>query len=620
MQRENMPRTAREPADFAEAINHLLSEMTLEEKVGQVTMVENNSIEPAQVAEFCIGSVLSGGGGNPTPNSPSDWREMVLGFQQAALQTRLRIPLIYAVDAVHGHNNVKGTVIFPHNIGLGATRDPDLVERIGRITAREMLATSVQWTFAPSVSVPQDLRWGRTYEGYSDNTQLVAELGAALVRGLQNGPDDQRVLACAKHYVADGATKWREIPTTQDLMQQGSTAPPQAAAPAAELDLTLGQWQIDQGISDIDESTLRANHLPPYIDAIDAGVLSVMASYSTWDGMKLHAHRYLLTDVLKDELGFAGLVVTDWMAINQIDSDYSACIVTAVNAGIDMIMVPYDYKRFISTLMRAVQNGDVTRERLDDSVRRILLTKFAFGLFDAPFGDESLLQAVGGAEHRQVAREAVSKSCVLLKNEGDLLPLPNDLPQILVAGAAADDIGLQCGGWTVSWQGEAGATTAGATILAGIRLASSANTTIEYMPDGDFAGQARTELGIVVLNEAPYAEGFGDRADLKLPADQITLLERVRERCDRLLVILIAGRPCIISEQLPLMDALVVAWLPGSEGNGLADVLFGEHPFSGKLPFNWPRVMQQVPLAALPASEAGPLWECGFGLTTRIIV
>ena len=232
MQRENMPRTARVPADFAEAINHLLSEMTLEEKVGQVTMVENNSIEPAQVAEFCIGSVLSGGGGNPTPNSPSDWREMVLGFQQAALQTRLGIPLIYAVDAVHGHNNVKGTVIFPHNIGLGATQDPDLVERIGRITAREMLATSVQWTFAPSVSVPQDLRWGRTYEGYSDNTQLVAELGAALVRGLQNGPDDQRVLACAKHYVADGATKWREIPTTQDLMQQGSTAPPQAAAPA----------------------------------------------------------------------------------------------------------------------------------------------------------------------------------------------------------------------------------------------------------------------------------------------------------------------------------------------------------------------------------------------------
>lgn len=596
---------------LTERIEKLLTRMTLEEKVGQMTMVENNSIEPHQVAEFFIGSVLSGGGGNPTPNSPFAWRAMVGAYQRAAQKTRLRIPLIYAVDAVHGHNNVKGAVIFPHNIGLGAAADVDLVARIGRATARELLATGVQWTFAPSVSAPQDLRWGRTYEGYSEDAELVSGLGAALIHGLQ--ADEYRVLACAKHFVADGATEWRG---ERIDVQQGSTAPPQAGDAATPVDVSLGQWQIDQGNAEIDEATLRALHLPPYRAAIDAGVLSVMVSYSAWKTRKMHGHKYLLTEVLKGELAFEGLVVTDWMAIDQLDPDYYTCVVRSINAGIDMVMAPYDYQRFISALLRAVKCGDVARERIDDALRRILRVKFEFGLFDNPFGDASLLASVGCPEHRELAREAVRKSLVLLQNEGAALPLPKGLSKLVIAGAAADDIGLQCGGWSISWQGEAGAITAGETILAGFCRAASEATAICYSPDGNFAADCRAEVGIVVLHEDPYAEGFGDRADLSLSAADYALVERVRPHCDRLIVILIAGRPRIVTELLPLVDAFVMAWLPGAEGDGLADVLFGDYPFSGTLPFSWPRSMQQIPLSKLHSSDEEPLWEIGAGIMT----
>ncbi len=606
----------RKATDIPDAVERLLSQMTLEEKVGQMTMVENNSITPDSVAEYGVGSVLSGGGGNPKPNSPQVWREMVCGFQQAALQTRLAIPLIYGVDAVHGHNNVRGAVIFPHNVGLGAARDPELIERVGRITARELLATSVHWTFAPSVSVPHDLRWGRSYEGYGENTQLVSDLGAALTRGLQEG--DSGVLACAKHYVADGATAWRERRADESHHQQGSTAPPQESAEAAPVDLSLGQWQIDQGDACIDEATLRAIHLPPYQAAIAAGALSVMASYSTWNGIKMHAHRYLLTDVLKGELGFAGLVVTDWMAINQLASDYYTCVTESINAGIDMVMVPYDFRGFVSTLLGAAKSGDVPAERIDDAARRILRVKHAFGLFDRPISDQSLLESMGSVEHREVAREAVRKSLVLLKNERESLPLPKDLPGLIIAGDGADDIGLQCGGWSISWQGEAGATTDGGTLLDGIRAVACPSASIEYAPAGEFDSETRAEFGLVVLHEAPYAEGFGDRADLSLSADEVALLRRVRDRCEKLIVVLLAGRPRIISEQLPMIDALVMAWLPGTEASAVADVLFGDYPFDGKLPYSWPRSMHQIPLAKLRASAEDPQFPYGFGLRTRI--
>lgn len=595
----------------AAKVERLLAQMTIDEKLGQLTMAENNSVTPEQVREYGIGSVLSGGGGNPTPNSPASWRRMVCGYQSAALGTRLGIPLIYGVDAVHGHNNVKDAVIFPHNIGLGAARDPGLVERIGRVTARELLGTSAHWTFAPSVSVPQDLRWGRSYEGYSEDPALVGELGAALVRGLQA----TGVAACAKHFVADGAAEWRGKDIDQSAAQQGSTAPPQAEAAAATVDFALGQWRIDQGEAAIDEATLRAIHLPPYQRAIDAGVMTVMAAYNAWGGLKLHAHRYLLTDVLKGELGFAGLVVTDWMAINQIDPDYYTCVASAINAGIDLVMVPYDFARFIEALRRAVCAGDVTEARLDDAVRRNLRLKFALGLFHKACGDEALLDCVGAAEHRKVAREAARRSCVLLKNDDCLLPLPKNPPTLRVAGRAAADIGLQCGGWSISWQGEAGATTAGTTILEGIRAAVSGATTVDYKPDGQFEGGAPAAVGIVVLHEEPYAEGFGDRADLALTDAEISLLERTRAHCDKLAVLLIAGRPRVLTEQLPLMDALVMAWLPGTEGDGVAELLFGDYRFTGKLPFSWPRSMDQVPLAALRASDEGPLWDYGYGLS-----
>lgn len=605
--------------EIEQQISDLLIQMTLQEKVGQMTMVEKYSIEPDHIAEYFIGSVLSGGGGNPTPNSASSWRQMVNEFQESALRTRLGIPLIYAVDAVHGHNNVKGAVIFPHNIGLGATRDGNLIERIGQVTASELLATGVHWTFAPEVSVPQDIRWGRTYEGYAQSTEVVSELGAALVQGLQGNimqsdSGGKGVLACAKHYIADGATDWGSTYIDKWALQQGSNASPQSELLTQQADSSLGQWQIDQGVSTIDETELRTTHLPPYQAAIEVGVLSIMISYSSWGELKMHAHRYLQTEVLKEELGFQGLLVTDWMAINQIDPDYYTCVVTSINAGLDMIMVPYDYKDFISKVIRAVDNNDIALERIDDAVRRILRAKIALRLFEDPLGDESLIETVGSEEHREIAREAVRKSLVLLKNDNQLLPLPNDIPELIVAGRAADDIGLQCGGWSVSWQGEAGSTTEGTTILEGIQDMVSDTTSIKYVADGEFGTELNCKIGIVVIHEEPYAEGFGDRADLALSAESMALIDRVRDHCEKLVVVLIAGRPQIITDQLTIIDSLVMAWLPGTEGQGVADVIFGDRPFTGKLPMSWPRSMNQIPLAELNASKQQPLWKFGHGL------
>lgn len=594
-------------------IDDLLAQMTLEEKVGQMTMVETYSIEPQQVAEYLIGGLLSGGGGNPDPNTPQNWRKMVTDLQKPALTTHLGIPAIYGSDAVHGHNNVNGAVIFPHNIGLGATRDEELVERIGQITAKECLATSVHWTFAPAVSVPMDIRWGRSYEGFSQDTDLASDMAVALIRGLQGSVDANlmAVLACAKHYVADGATDWGSKQAPGQAVPDTNTATADLAHEAGD---SLGQWQIDQGIANIDEAELRAKHLPPYIAAIEAGVQTVMVSYSSWDDLKMHAQHYLLTDVLKDELGFDGLVVSDWMGIDHIDPDYYTCVVTSINAGLDMIMVPYDFRRFIMTLLDAVRKGDVSEERIDDAVRRILRVKFAVNLFDNPFGDESLLELVGSLAHRTVAREAVRKSLVLLKNELASLPLPKDLPALLVAGQGADDIGIQCGGWSISWQGEVGATTTGTTILDGIRDVVSQDTALHYSPDGVFGEDVRAEVGIVVLHEPPYAEGFGDRFDLTLTDDHTQLIDNVRSHCEKLIVILIAGRPLIITDQLPKMDAFVMAWLPGTEGKGIADVLFGDYPFAGKLPFYWARSMEQIPYAAMASHKDKPLFEIGDGL------
>lgn len=598
-------------ASITAQVEHLLQQMTLAEKIGQMTQVEKNSITPEDVTRYAIGSVLSGGGGSPLPNNPQSWADMVCDFQEAALQTRLRIPILYGVDAVHGHNNMWGAVLFPHNIGLGATRDPQLVEQIGRITARELLATHVRWNFAPAVSVARDIRWGRTYESFSEDPKLVSELGVAYLRGLQQVDgrprfaDHHTVLASVKHFVADGGTTWGTTAHYEWLppgLWQGSN----------------GRWSIDQGVADVDETELQKVHIAPYLEAMAAGAKNIMVSYSSWGGEKMHAQRYLLTDILKEELGFSGFLVSDWAAISQISADYANCVTTAINAGLDMVMVPFDYRQFVATLTAAVEQGDVPMERIDDAVRRILTVKAEMDLFDNPFGDEALLQAVGSAEHRQVARQAVRQSLVLLKNE-DALPLDKSTPVILVAGQAADDVGIQCGGWSIEWQGRPGAITPGTTLIEGIRAAVSAEATVIYDLHGEFPPGTKADVAVVAIGELPYAEGEGDRVDLSLPAEDIALIQRVRPLCHKLVVVLYSGRPLLINDALDLSDAFVAAWLPGTEGNGVSDVLFGDHPFSGKLPFTWPRSNSQLPFDFTNLTAAGenaPLFPFGYGLTS----
>jgi len=589
-------------AAIQDRVEDLLVRMTLAEKIGQMTLVEKNSIKDKDITDKFIGGLLSGGGGYPSRNTPEGWSEMVNGFQEYALRTRLGIPLIYGVDAVHGHGNLRGATIFPHNIGLGATRDPDLVERIGRTTAVEIAATGIYWNFAPVVAVPQDIRWGRTYEGYSENTELVSKLGAAYIKGLQNVGSSPNlsapttVLATAKHFVGDGGTAWGSSDTF--IMQQ---------------------FMLDQGVTDVDEATLRAVHLSPYVAAIDTGAMSIMVSFSSWGGMKMHAQKYLLTDVLKGELDFKGFLVADWQGIDQIPGDYYSDIVTSINAGLDMIMVPYDYDAFINGLTEAVNNGDVPLERIDDAVRRILTVKFQLGLFERPFADESLLPLVRSDEHRELAREAVRKSLVLLKNDNNTLPLAKDTPLIFVAGQGANDIGIQSGGWTIEWQGKSGDITPGTTILEAIRNTVSENTIVLYNRWGEFdrVTDEVADVGIVVMGEMPYAEGVGDDEDLTLSEGDIAVIERVREGSKKVVVILISGRPMIVTEHLDQWDVFIAAWLPGTEGQGVADVLFGDYPFTGKLPYTWPRAMDQIPFDfdhMEPTGPEAPLFPFGYGL------
>jgi beta-glucosidase len=573
-------------------VQALLLQMTLAEKIGQMTQIEKNSLQPEDVTNYHLGSVLSGGGGNPTPNNAQSWADMVRPYQEAALKSRLGIPLLYGADAVHGHNNVVGATIFPHNIGLGATQDEALVQETAKITAHEMLATGVQWDFAPAVPAPQDVRWGRIYEGFSEDPDLVTRLSRAYIRGLQ----EMRVMPSVKHFIGDGAAEW------------GTTPPPIGAQ--ADWQAATSRYKIDQGDTAVDEATLRSKYLKPYIAALEEGVMNIMASHSSWQGLKMHAHHYLLTTVLKEELGFKGFVVSDWMGINYLSKDYSVAVVTAINAGIDMVMVPYDFKLFTEVMTAAVEKGEISQARIDDAVTRILRAKFWLGLFENPFGHNEYLPEVGSAEHRAVAREAVRKSLVLLKNDNNALPLPK-AGRIVVAGGAADDIGLQCGGWTISWQGESGKTTEGTSLLEALRKVNSA---IEFNPAGDFEGKA--EIGVVVVAETPYAEGLGDQEDMNLPAEHAALIEKMRGKCDKLVVILFSGRPLVITDALAQVDAWVMAWLPGTEGDGMADVFFGDHPFVGKSAFSWPRSTDYIALADLQQNPAERvLFPRGHGVT-----
>lgn len=573
--------------DYAARADALLARMTLEEKIGQMTQVDMNAFRnPADVRKYCLGSVLSGGDSDPKDITARGWLKAVEEFKAQALQTRLKIPLLYGIDAVHGHNNVDGAVIFPHNIGLGATHDPALVEQAGRVTAEEMAGTGIRWAFAPCIAVVQNERWGRTYESYGDDPELVSELGAAEIAGLQGKrlDDPRSVLACAKHYIGDGGT-----------------------------------WNgIDRGNTVCDEATLRKMYLPPYAAAVKAGVGSVMVSYSSWNGKKMHANRYLITGVLKGELGFKGFVVSDWAAIDQLGKDYKADIETSINAGLDMVMIPNgpgrpnNYVEFIRDLAELVHEGKVPLARVDDAVRRILTVKFQMGLFDNKPVDPTLTAAVGSAAHREVARECVRQSLVLLKNSNSVLPLTKSLKRVVVVGKAADDLGMQCGGWTITWQGAEGkVTSGGTTILQALRAAAPAGMDVTYSPDGRAVHGA--DVAVVVVGEKPYAEMRGDRKDLRLPSEDVALIAKVKKTGVPVVTVLLSGRPLILGSTLETTDALVAAWLPGTEGEGVADVLFGEYKPTGRLPRDWPRSNKQ--LSGQPTVSLDPLFPRGFGLT-----
>jgi beta-glucosidase len=601
------PTDSSQPIDAR--VEDLLKQMTLDEKIGQMTQVEKNSIRPGDITKYFIGSILSGGGGSPANNTTKDWYAMVEGFQNEALETRLGIPILYGVDAVHGHGNLLNATVFPHNIGLGATNNPELVEKIGRATAEEILATGIPWNFSPVVAVVQDIRWGRTYEGFSEETGIVKSLGAAYIRGMQTLTDSdvtapgQTILALAtpKHFIGDGATIWGSSRTDS--------------------------YKLDQGNMQVTENRVRELFLPPYQSAVEAGALNVMTSFSSWKGTKMHAEQHLVTDILKDELGFNGFIVSDWQAMDQIyPDDYYASIVTSVNAGVDMNMVPYDYIGFIATMKTAVNNGDIPESRVDEAVRRILRVKFALGLFEHPMPDTKYQATVRSREHLELARQAVRESLVLLKNENNILPLSKDMAVIFVAGEGGNDIGLQSGGWTLEWQGKKGNDNEGTTIFSGLRAAMNFGTKIEYNRDGDFSEfkdadgkPLLADIGIVVLAEKPYAEGVGDAADIALTNNEVRLLTEVKQQSQALVIILLSGRPRVIGEELSLAEAWVAAWLPGTEGAGIADVLFGDYPFTGKTAYSWPRSNEQLPInvnnAAGKTGCDAPLFPFGYGLT-----
>ncbi|MBN1696183.1 MAG: glycoside hydrolase family 3 C-terminal domain-containing protein [Spirochaetales bacterium] len=564
-------------AAVSQRVSDLLARMSLAEKIGQMTQANLLNVTAQDVRNYLLGSVLSGGGSVPSNNTPQGWADTYDNLQNAALSTPLGIPIIYGVDAVHGHNNVGDAVMFPHNIGLGAANDPDLMERIGEVVAREVAATGVDWTFGPCVAVVRDERWGRTYEGFAEDPSIHDRLVRPFIRGLQGtNMQGERIVACAKHFIADGGT----------------------------------QGGVNMGDARITESELRNVHLPPYIRAIEENVGTVMISFSSWNGTLCHASTRLVTEILKNELGFQGFVVSDWNAIRYLSGTYSDQIRTSVNAGIDMFMVPEeeDWQPFISELTTLVQNGRVSTGRIDDAVRRILTVKFKAGLFEHPLTDRSIMSSFGGSAHRQVAREAVRKSLVLLKNNG-VLPLSKNA-RLLVAGRSADSMRNQCGGWTLGWQGMLpGQSLEGTTILQGIRAAA---VNVTYSSNG--SGASGYDAAIVVVGEEPYAEAEGDDQDLSLSPTDIQCINNVESSGTPYVIVLVSGRPMTVTSHIESSDAFVAAWLPGTEGGGVADCLFGDHDFSGKLPFSWPRSMSQIPVNYNDPSY-DPLYAFGYGLS-----
>ena len=577
-------------------ISELIKEMTLEEKIGQMTQVDYRYLkDKSDITKYFLGSILSGGGSTPPTNQPSSWVDLYNGFQKEALKTRLKIPLIYGIDAVHGHNNVFGATMFPHNIGLGCANDKLLVQKIAAATAAEVKATGLDWTFAPCVAVAQDERWGRTYESFSEDSDIVTKLGVASTIGYQGRTlNKNSLLACAKHFVGDGNTVFG----------------------------TGTNWyKIDRGDVILEEEELRSKYIKPFKESIKAGVGSIMISYNSWKGKKLHGHKYLINDVLRRELKFDGIIISDWAGINEIDKDYKTCIIQSINAGIDMNMVPgslnpddNSYDDFIRLAIEAVKEGAIPIERIDDAVHRILKVKKQIGLFDTPIKNPSNKNVLGSKRHRELARESVRKSLVLLKNENKILPLKKVGKKITLVGDHADNIGFQCGGWTIHWQGGSGNITPGTTILDAFKSAVSDSNNIRYSKNAD--NLLGSDIIVVAIGEEPYTEGVGDRDSLLLSKKDRELLEKVKRVKIPYVVILISGRPMIINKELDNSHAFIAAWLPGTEGEGISDVLFGDFDFTGKLSMTWPRSMKQIPIN-FGDSDYDPLFEFGFGLSYK---
>jgi beta-glucosidase len=570
-------------APLKDRVDDLLSRMTIDEKIGQMLQAERSAVtDNNNITIYFLGSVLSGGGSAPANNSPEGWADMYDLLQQKALSTRLGIPVIYGTDAVHGNNNLLGSVIFPHNIGMGCTRDPDLVKSAAHITAIEVAATGVDWTFSPCLAVPQDEHWGRTYEGYGETADLVKMMATAAIEGYQGDTlsDSLSILACAKHFMGDGGT-------------------------------TNG---VDQGNTQIDETTLRTIHLPGYIEAVKSNVATVMASFSSWNGQKMHGNKYLLTDVLKTELGFNGFIVSDWNGLHQLPGTFEDQIRDAVNAGIDMLMEPNAYTIVFNNLKHLVEIGEVTQERIDDAVRRILTVKFEMGLFEHPYSNRFLIDSVGNEYHQSVARQCVRESLVLLKKRDDLLPLAKQSLKIHVAGSNANNLGNQCGGWTVTWQGSSGNITNGTTIYQGLQQVAPGN---DFFYTADASDWENEDIGIVVIGETPYAEGYGDiySIDNILSQQDIDAVKRMKSYNIPVIVILVTGRPINISEIYPYADAIIAAWLPGTEGQGIADVIFGDYSPMGRLGHTWPKNNSQVPVNFGDAGYS-PLYSYNYGITS----
>jgi beta-glucosidase len=578
-------------------VNSLIKKMSIEEKVGQVIQADLDFIKPSDLRDYPIGSVLNGGNTSPRGKlraSPAEWKSLAQEFYEESKRTGASIPVLWGTDAVHGHSNVFGATIFPHNIGIGAAANPQLVRDIGAAVAEEVLATGLFWTFAPTVTIPQNFRWGRTYEGYSEDPVLVSKLGSAFIEGLQGTEkeflNDAKILGTAKHFLGDGGTY-------------------------------LG---IDQGDTRANEENMRVIHGEPYFASLNSCVRVVMASFNSWNGSKVHGNKYLLTEVLKEKMNFTGFVVGDWNGHQQVPGCNAGSCPESFNAGVDMFMVPENWKALYKNTVKQVKDGEISIERLDDAVKRILTVKQQLGMFEGRVPNQTKYSKVGLQKNREIARRAVRESLVLIKNNNAVLPI-KDQQKILVIGDSADSLKIQTGGWTLDWQGANNTNSdfpGSVTFLQALKEYENLEITHKNsLSNLDL--NKNYDLVIVAYGEEPYAEGIGDRKNL-FYRDSKTLntLKRLKRNGNKVVSIFFTGRPLWTNEFINLSDAFVVAWLPGTESRGMTDVLVANedgsvnYDFQGKLPFSWPSDPNQSTISFYdPASDAE--FDYGYGLTYK---